>query len=114
VIAAVTTHLGEEAAAGLRAIAMLGGQDELRSLLEVAPWRDLSVTVIERELALPPLEQFVARQLAATPLAAAFAGLPGTAQAALVGEAAAALQDFRQADGTFRVPFRSNVATALA
>jgi SAM-dependent methyltransferase len=113
-IAAVTTHLGEEAACGLRAIATLGDPAELRILLEQAPWRDLEVTMLERELDLPPLDQFVPRHLGASPMAGMFADLAPAAQAALVGEVAAGMQAYRRDDGTIRVPFRSNMAIAVA
>jgi SAM-dependent methyltransferase len=83
-IDACARHLGEPAAAGLRAVFSLADARELEALMVRTGWRDIVCDSAGRALALPPLAEFVPRHLSATPLAAAFAGAAPATQRALV------------------------------
>jgi hypothetical protein len=106
---AVTRQLGAEAAAGLRAVFALSDETQLRSALEEAALPRPSLAAHELRLELPPLERFVPRHLAATPVAPAFAAAPAAARDAVVSALRERLGAFATRGGLC-VPFRSWLA----
>lgn len=104
--AGLAEHLGDDAARGLRAAFSLSDERAIVDVLAAAGLGAPSLSVEERELALPPLADFVPRHLAATPAARLFEDAPHPARARLVAEVGARLARFARRDGV-RLPFRS-------
>jgi len=106
---AVAQHLGADMAAGLRAGSRLANADEIRALLSAAGFQAIEVTVMQRDLALPALAEFVPQHMSATPLAASYSAAPAPTQQAVIRDIMARLAAFQTPNGV-KVPFRSYVA----
>jgi ubiquinone/menaquinone biosynthesis C-methylase UbiE len=106
---AVAQHLGADTAAGLRAGFRLANADQIRALLVAAGFQAIEITVVQRDLSLPVLTEFVPRHISATPMAASFSAASAAAQQAVIRDIAARLTAFQTPDGV-QVPFRSYLA----
>jgi len=106
---AVAVHLGAEAAAGLRAGARLANADAIRAQLTAAGFQAIELTLVQRDLPLPALAEFVPRHMSATPLAASYSAAPASTQQAIIRDITARLTAFQTPNGV-EVPFRSYVA----
>lgn len=83
-IAALTTHLGPEAAMAIRAVCALNEPMEISSLFEGADFRDVSVESVALTLHHPDARAFVSNALSATPAADAISALPEAKRAELL------------------------------
>jgi ubiquinone/menaquinone biosynthesis C-methylase UbiE len=108
---AVTQHIGADTAAGLGAAFRLTNPDEIRVLLTTAGFRAIELTVVQRDLSLPALTEFVPRHISATPMAAGYSGASAAAQQAVIRDITDQLTAFQTSEGV-QVPFRSYVARA--
>jgi ubiquinone/menaquinone biosynthesis C-methylase UbiE len=106
---AVAQHLGADMAAGLRAGSRLANAEEIRALLSTAGFQAIEITVVQRDLALPALVEFVPQHMSATPLAASYSAAPAPTQQAVIRDIMARLAAFQTANGV-KVPFRSYMA----
>jgi len=106
---AVAQHLGADTAAGLRAGSRLANADELRALLSAAGFQAIEVTLMQRDLALPALAEFVPQHISATPLAASYRAAPAPTQQAVIRDIMAQLAAFQTPNGV-KVPFCSYAA----
>lgn len=110
---AVTTHLGADTVAGLRAAFNLSDPDEIRSLLANAGFKDVEVSAHRIEMDLPDPREFVPAHVSAIPMSAGFAAAPPDARAAVVRDVARAMGLYVK-DAGVCVPFTMYVATAIA
>lgn len=108
--AAVGRHIGREAAARLQTATSLGDPEALRRLILDAGFLDVHIYTHEMTIRLPPVEEFLPRQLASMPIAGAVAALSEEERAALVKDVSAAVQSYVDRDGVV-FPNEANVAT---
>lgn len=106
---AVAHHIGAETAAGLGAAFRLSNADEIRTLLTDAGLRSIEMTVMQLDLDLPTLTEFIPRHISATPMAPGYAAAPTDAQHAVVDAVVGRLAQYQTGDGV-RIPFRSHMA----
>jgi ubiquinone/menaquinone biosynthesis C-methylase UbiE len=92
-------HLGPEAAGFLRAVFSLHDPDEIRSLLDAADFRDVSLRQDAKVLSLPAPADFLWQYLQSTPLAALVAQASDGVRAALESEVVEKWQDFSSGSG---------------
>ena len=110
-IDAVETHLGEQGAAGLRAVFALSDEGELTSLLERTVWRGAAAETRQLDLPLPQLADLVPRHLSATPVHAAFAAAPAQRRSAIATQVAQRLHG-SPASASAALPFRVRTVVA--
>jgi hypothetical protein len=67
------------------------------------------MAVVQLDLDLPALTEFVPRHISATPMAAGYAAAPAGAQRAVVDEIVGHLVQY-QTNAGVRIPFRSHMA----
>ena len=104
-------HIGAAAGAGSRAPYGFGEMEPLRTLLTAAGFRDVHIHIVVLTLRHPAPAEFLAGQLAATPLAGAVAALDAAAQAALRHDILATLRPYTD-DAGLAVPTEAHVAIA--
>lgn len=110
-VEAVERHVGQETAAGLRSAFGLSDAEEIRTLLEQAGFRGITMTVQSIELDLPAPNTFVPVHIGATPMAAGYRAASPVARASVVQEVAKALLQYQSGEG-IRVPFTTHLAMA--
>ncbi len=86
-------------------------ESELAGWFRSAGFGDVSVSLIQVEVDLPPVSQYVPDHLKALPWSADFFALPQTKQDEAIGDLEEKLSEFRTDDGML-VPFSSYLATA--
>jgi SAM-dependent methyltransferase len=110
---ALGRFIAPEAAATMQGPFSLGSADDLRTLVTAAGFRDVVVRPAAKALRFPSPEEFVARYVAATPLAAIVAKASEDARAALVTEVSAALKSSVDNQGLV-FPIEAHLALARA
>jgi hypothetical protein len=103
-------HVGA-AGNGMRAPYGVGEMEALRSLLTAAGFREVHIHIVILTRRHPAPAEFMAGQLAATPLAGAVAGLDAAAQVALRHDILATLRPYTDDEG-LAVPIEAHVAMA--
>jgi ubiquinone/menaquinone biosynthesis C-methylase UbiE len=109
----VSKFLGAETASGLEAAFTLTSSSEIAKLLTHAGLKNSTVDAFEINLDLPPIEDFVARHISATPMAGSFSAAPESTQQDLAKEVAKSLERYKTEAGA-TVPFQINVGKATA
>lgn len=109
-VAAITSHIGDETASGLGAAFGLTDHDEILSLLVAAGFERVEISTTLLELDLPPMEDFVPLHISATPMAAGFKAAPEDRRRAVVQEIISRFDSFQVDDRNHRVPFSSYFA----
>jgi SAM-dependent methyltransferase len=109
----VSKFLGAETASGLEAAFTLTSSSEIAKLLTHAGLKNSTVDAFEINLDLPPIEDFVARHISATPMAGSFSAAPESMQQDLAKEVAKSLERYKTEAGA-TVPFQINVGKATA
>lgn len=104
-------HLGPEAAGFLSMVFSLHDPAEIRSLLDAAKCRDVSLRQQAKELSLPAPADFLWQYLQSTPIAAAVAQASEETRADLEREVVESWQDYRSGSG---MVYRQDVITAAA
>jgi SAM-dependent methyltransferase len=104
-------HLGAAAGNGSRAPYGFGDMEALRTLLTATGFRDVHISIVILTLRHPAPAEFIAGQLAATPLAGAVAALDAAAQVALRHDILATLRPYTDDEG-LAVPIEAHVAMA--
>ena len=107
-VTALERHAGPDVAAIMRAPFARDEDAGLRALVAGAGLRDASFDVHTEAVRFPSANDFLRREVAASPLAGPFAALPGAAREAIAADLTAALGD----QGVV-FPMRTFVATAL-
>ena len=102
-------HVG--AAASTRAAYGFGEMEPLRTLLTAAGFRDIHIHIVVLTMRHPTPAEFIAGQLAATPLAGAVAALDAAAQVALRYDILASLRPYTDDEG-LAVPMEAHIAMA--
>ena len=97
----------------MRTPCRLGEAEALRALLATAGFRDIRLHVMSLTIRPAAVTEFLAGQLAATPVAAAVTALDATARAALLNDICARLQLYMDETG-LAVPYATHVAVASA
>lgn len=108
-VEAVARHIGPETAAGLGAAFRLSDADEICALLSAAGLVSIEMAVVQLDLDLPALAEFVPRHISATPMASGYAAAPASAQRAVIDDIAGHLAPYQTSAGV-RIPFRSHMA----
>jgi len=111
-VEAISRHINQETAKGLKAAFGLSSADEIRTLLLEAGFKRIETTVKRLDLELPNLKDFVARHISATPMAAGFNAASPGAQQAVVQEVSDLLVSYGMDDGV-QVPFTTHLAMAI-
>lgn len=111
-VEAMAGQVGEETAAGLRSAFGFSEAAALRTLIEQAGFRSVTVAAEPISLELPAPTVFVPVHIGATPMAAGYGAAAPEVQASVVAAVAGALARYRHGEG-LRVPFTTHVATAL-
>lgn len=113
-IKAMSTHIGESTAKGLLAAFALTDMVEVEQLLAEAGFKLLETAVAQKNLPLPPLEEFVPRHISATPMIAGYQAAPPAAQQSVVEELVEGLASYRtdKESGEFVLPFSSYLIKA--
>lgn len=119
-VEAVATHIGADAAAGLWAGFTFAEPALIQELLHGAGFIEVEVSLMELDLPLPNLEEFIPRHIYATPLAALYKAAPLAAQRAVIDEMMARLSPYilnpdtldPAISGRAQVPFRAYIASA--
>ncbi len=96
-VAALERHVGVAASRNRRAPFALDDADALRGLVEAAGFRDVAVRTVTVNARFPSPEQFVAAQLAATPLAT-LGAITEEARGAVASDVRAALHAYLDGD----------------
>lgn len=104
---AMERHVG---AAGTAAYGF-GEMEPLRTLLTAAGFRDIHIHIVVLTMRHPTPAEFIAGQLAATPLAGAVAALDAAAQGALRHDILASLRPYTDDEG-LAVPIEAHIAMA--
>jgi SAM-dependent methyltransferase len=110
---ALERHVGLEAGTAMRAPCGFGDAEALRGLLTRTEWRDIRIHIVILTIRHPSLTEFIAGQLAATPVAARVAALEANAQTALLDDIRTALRPYTDDEG-LAVPYEIHVAVASA
>jgi hypothetical protein len=97
-VEALERHVGEAAARNRRAPFALNDAGELRELVGAAGFDSIAVSTIVGHGRFPSPEEFVAAQLAATPLST-LGAISEQARAAVAGAVRAALRGYIDSDG---------------
>ena len=98
ICAAVEHHISAEIADKQRSQRQTPSQDDLKEQLSAQGFTNVAVHRQELMIDVPLAPEFVPLHLASMPIAGAFAGLPETAQKALIDEVTEALSDYVQGD----------------
>lgn len=109
--AAVARYVSAEAGMRARAPFALAEAAALHALLTEAEFRDVCIRAAVYTTRVPPLEEYVRRAMATSPLADVFAQMEDTTRAALVREVGTALQAYRDAEG-LALPIATHLAVA--
>lgn len=107
-VEAIARHIGPDTAAGLRSAFALSDGDELHRLLKTAGFSQIDVRVMQLDLSLPPLAEFVPRHISATPMAVGFNRATEPVQQALIREVNEQLHRY-QTNGRAQIPFKSHL-----
>jgi ubiquinone/menaquinone biosynthesis C-methylase UbiE len=107
----VKRHLGPEAAGFLSMVFSLSDPDEIRSLLDAAKFREVSLQKDAKALSLPAPADFLWQYLQSTPLAAVVSQASDDARAELEQEVVEKWQEFASGDG---MAYQQDVITAIA
>jgi hypothetical protein len=107
----VKRHLGPEAAGFLSMVFSLSDPDEIRSLLDAAKFREVSLQKDAKALSLPAPADFLWQYLQSTPLAAVVSQASDDARAELEQEVVEKWQEFASGDG---MAYQQDVITATA
>jgi ubiquinone/menaquinone biosynthesis C-methylase UbiE len=110
-VEAMTTHIGSESVAGLRAAFSLSETGAILSLLHEVGFQSISLVVGQLDLDLPDLHEFVPEYLRATPMAAGLEAASSIVQQRVVQEVAERLAPFETPAGA-RIPFSTHLAVA--
>jgi ubiquinone/menaquinone biosynthesis C-methylase UbiE len=110
---ALEHHISPEAGAVMRAPCSLGEAETLHALLTTAGFRDIRLHVMILTIRQAAVTEFLAGQLAATPVATAVAALDAAARAALLSDICVMLQPYMDEAG-LAVPYATHVAVASA
>ena len=97
--AALGDHIGPEAASLMRLPFSLASERELRSLVELAGFRNAKIYPASKKLTFPSPDEFVKRYVAASPLASTVARADGRSQQALLETMGEALQSHVKSNG---------------
>jgi ubiquinone/menaquinone biosynthesis C-methylase UbiE len=110
---AISRHIGEQTAAGLRAAFGLSDAAELGTLLRAAGFQHIEMAIEQLELTLPRLEEFIPRHVSATPMAAGYRAASPLVQQAVIQEVTERLAPYGiGTDTAAHVPFRMHLALA--
>jgi ubiquinone/menaquinone biosynthesis C-methylase UbiE len=109
--AALARHVSAEAASIMRAPFGLADPEELRRLIAVPGFRDITTRPVPGAVRFPSVARFVQDQVAASPLAGHVARVSDEARAALISEMSDALQSYLAA-GWLVFPIEAHLATA--
>jgi len=96
---AIEKHVDAETATRFHASKVVPSAEALHRLLVDAGFRDVDIQPIALTIRVPPIEEYVPIQLAATPIAAVIEALNDETRTALVRDAAIALQPYVDGDG---------------
>lgn len=108
---AIAQHVDVDTATRFRASRVVPSAEALHRLLVEAGFHDVDVHLVTMTIHLPPIEEYVPLHLAATPIAAVIEALTEETRAALVSDAASALQPYVDGDGV-ALPEETHIATA--
>jgi ubiquinone/menaquinone biosynthesis C-methylase UbiE len=108
---AMERHVGAAAGTGMPAPYGFGEMEPLRTLLTAAGFRDIHIHIVVLTMRHPTPAEFIAGQLAATPLAGAVAALDAAAQVALRHDILASLRPYTDDEG-LAVPIEAHIAMA--
>ena len=111
-VAALARHVGETAAGNRRAPFALADAGELRRLVETAGFRDVAIRTVAITGRFPSPEEFVAAQLAATPLST-LGAITDQARTAVASDVRAALRAYIDDDG-LAFPMEAHLVLAYA
>ena len=110
---AVRKYVNAESSQAVDVARSFGDAQALKSLIMDAGFRNIDVHQETLMLKLPPIEDFVPRHLAATPIAAEIAALEPEAMDLLLRQMRTSLEDFIT-DGEVIYPEGANVAVAVS
>lgn len=110
---ALEHHISPDAGAVMRAPCSLGEAETLRALLATAGFRDIRLHTMTLTIRPAAVMEFLAGQLAATPVAPVVAALDAAARTALLSDICARLRPYMDETG-LAVPYATNVAVASA
>lgn len=110
---ALERHVSPEAGTAMRAPCSFGDAEALRALLTEAQLRDIHIHIVIFTIRHPSPAEFIAGQLAATPVASAIAALDVRARTALLNDIRATLRPYTDDEG-LAVPYEIHVAVASA
>jgi ubiquinone/menaquinone biosynthesis C-methylase UbiE len=111
-VEAVTRHIGADTAAGLMAAFGLSDPDTIRSLLNDAGLRNVEIDMIDMNLELPPLKDFVPRHISATPMATGFNTATERARRAVIDDVIRSVSGYMRG-ASARIPFRTHLARGV-
>lgn len=107
-VGAMAERVGAETAVGLEAAFALSDGVAIQELLAEANFTQVTYQIMELELPLPGLQEFVPRHIQATPMAAGFNRASADAQRAVVAQVVNTLHGY-EANGRPQIPFRSHL-----
>jgi len=111
-VRAITRHIGAETAAGLGAAFNLADSQTANTLLKESEFSIAQAAVQRLDMDLPKLQDFVAKHVSATPMAAGFQAATEDSQQSVVTELAEQLSPFETALGV-RVPFSTHLLLGI-
>lgn len=108
---ALERHAGPDAAAMMRSIFALGNDQQLRSLVAGAGFRDVRIRLAVDAVRYPSFEEMLRREAASSPLAGPLGQIDDDARNRLVAEVAATLRSYVDDEG-IAIPIESLVVLA--
>lgn len=108
---AISKHIGQATAVGLKAAFGLSDATKIRTLLVATRFTKIEMTAKQFNLELPPVHDFVPRHISATPMAAGFDAASRMAQQMVLQDVAEQLAAYRT-DAGMRIPFTTHLARA--
>lgn len=107
-VSTIARHIGLETAVGLQSAFSLSDADEIYQLLQEADLAQIEMTVVQLDLPLPHLAEFVPRHISATPMAAGFDQAATAVQQTIIREVVMSLSRYGD-NGRIQIPFRAHV-----